>query len=262
VAQPDPEPNGHPLLDVDDVTVRFGGVTAVNGARFSVQPGTITGLIGPNGAGKTTLFNVITGMQPPTAGRVRLRGDDITDLGTHSRARRGIARTFQRLEAFGSLSVFENVQVAAEIHGRWSRGSGSAVERAHELVARVGIQKWQYAQADSVPTGTARLLELARALAINPALMLLDEPSSGLDEDETDEFAELLRDLVREGRSILIVEHDMDLVMGVCDYIHVLDFGTIISSGVPEEIRADPRVQEAYLGAAPDDEPAAVGGRS
>jgi branched-chain amino acid transport system ATP-binding protein len=259
VGQPDHVPDGTPLLEVDDVTVRFGGVTAVNGATFSVQPGTITGLIGPNGAGKTTLFNVITGMQPPTAGRVRLRGDDITALGTHARARRGIARTFQRLEAFGSLSVFENVQVAAEIHGRWARHSGSAVDKAHELVERVGIQKWQHNQADSVPTGTARLLELARALAINPAIMLLDEPSSGLDEEETDDFAELLRDIVKEGRSILIVEHDMDLVMGVCDYIHVLDFGSIISSGEPAEIRADPRVQDAYLGAAPDDEPVAAG---
>jgi branched-chain amino acid transport system ATP-binding protein len=260
VAEHEQTADGHPLLEVDDVTVRFGGVTAVNGATFSVQPGTITGLIGPNGAGKTTLFNVITGMQPPTSGRVRLRGDDITGLGTHARARRGIARTFQRLEAFGSLSVQENVLVAAEIHGRWAKHAPDASQVANELVHRVGIHKWAHAQADSVPTGTARLLELARALAINPAIMLLDEPSSGLDEDETDAFAELLRDIIKEGRSILIVEHDMDLVMGVCDYIHVLDFGSIISSGEPEEIRADPRVQDAYLGAATDEEPVAVGG--
>ena len=252
--------DGHALLEVDDVTVRFGGVTAVNGATFSVNPGTVTGLIGPNGAGKTTLFNVITGLQTPTSGRIRLRGEDITSLGTHARARRGIARTFQRLEAFGSLSVHENVLVAAEIHGRWARHSGDAQQSATELVNRVGIQKWAYAQADSVPTGTARLLELARSLAINPALLLLDEPSSGLDEEETDEFAELLRDLVREGRSVLIVEHDMDLVMSVCDYIHVLDFGSIISSGEPADIRNDPRVQDAYLGATPDDEQVAVGG--
>jgi branched-chain amino acid transport system ATP-binding protein len=249
------------LLEVDEVTVRFGGVTAVDAAAFAVQTGTITGLIGPNGAGKTTLFNVITGMQAPTAGRVRLRGDDITGLGTHARARRGIARTFQRLEAFGSLSVVENILVAAEIHARWARHAPDPRQVAKELVARVGIEKWADAQADSVPTGTARLLELARALAINPAVMLLDEPSSGLDEEETDAFAELLRELVTEGRSVLIVEHDMDLVMGVCDYIHVLDFGSIISSGEPAVIRDDPRVQDAYLGAAPDDEPAAVGGR-
>jgi branched-chain amino acid transport system ATP-binding protein len=252
-------PDGTPLLEVDSVTVRFGGVTAVDNAQFAVQPGTITGLIGPNGAGKTTLFNVITGLQAPTGGRVRLSGDDITDLGTHARARRGIARTFQRLEAFGSLSVRDNVLVAAEIHGRWASGAPKAADVVDELINRVGITKWAHAQADSVPTGTARLLELARALAINPRIMLLDEPSSGLDEEETDAFAVLLRDLIGEGRSILIVEHDMDLVMGVCDYLHVLDFGRIIASGVPEEIRENERVQDAYLGAAAETE-AAVGG--
>jgi branched-chain amino acid transport system ATP-binding protein len=252
-------PDGPPLLEVDGVTVRFGGVTAVDDAHFSVQPGTITGLIGPNGAGKTTLFNVITGLQAPTAGRVRLGGNDITDLGTHARARRGIARTFQRLEAFGSLSVRDNVLVAAEIHGRWASRAPKAAGVVDELINRVGITKWMHAQADSVPTGTARLLELARALAINPQIMLLDEPSSGLDEEETDAFAVLLRDLIGEGRSILIVEHDMDLVMGVCDYLHVLDFGRIIASGVPDEIRENERVQDAYLGAAAETE-AAVGG--
>jgi branched-chain amino acid transport system ATP-binding protein len=252
-------PNGAALLEVDDVTVRFGGVVAVDGADFAVQPGTVTALIGPNGAGKTTLFNVITGLQPPTSGRVRLRGSDITDKGTHARARDGIARTFQRLEAFGSLSVRENVLVAAEIHGRWARNAPKALHVVDELLERVGIHRWAHAQADSVPTGTARLLELARALAINPALMLLDEPSSGLDEEETDDFAELLRDLVKEGRSILIVEHDMDLVMSVSDYIHVLDFGRIIASGLPAEIRDNARVQDAYLGTAPDAEQAAGG---
>jgi branched-chain amino acid transport system ATP-binding protein len=244
--------DGAPLLEVDDVTVRFGGVTAVDGAQFAVELGTITALIGPNGAGKTTLFNVITGLQAPTAGRVRLRGEDITEVGTHARARRGIARTFQRLEAFGSLSVRENVLVAAEIYGRWANGSPKAEDVVDELLVRVGINRWAQAQADSVPTGTARLLELARALAINPQLLLLDEPSSGLDEEETDDFADLLRDLVKEGRSVLIVEHDMDLVMGVCDYIHVLDFGRIIASGEPAEVRDNERVQDAYLGAAPE----------
>ena len=239
-----------PLLEVDQITVRFGGITAVNDASFAVEPGTITGLIGPNGAGKTTLFNVITGLQPPTNGRVRLFGEDVSSLGTHARARKGVARTFQRLEAFGSLSVRENVQVAAEIHERWSKKRGDVHAKTDAILDRIGLTKLADQQADSVPTGTARLLELARAIAIEPKLLLLDEPSSGLDEEETDAFAQLLRDLVAEGRAVLIVEHDMDLVMGVCHHIHVLDFGHIIASGPPEEIRDDPRVQDAYLGTA------------
>ncbi|MDX6284590.1 MAG: branched-chain amino acid transport system ATP-binding protein [Frankiales bacterium] len=254
------EPDGSVLLHVDSITMRFGGVTAVDDAQFTVHPGTLTALIGPNGAGKTTLFNVITGLLTPTSGRVRLAGDDITGLGTHARARRGIARTFQRLEAFGSLSVRDNVLVAAEIYGRWGKDAPKAADIVDGLIDRVGISKWAHVQADSVPTGTARLLELARALAINPQLLLLDEPSSGLDEEETDAFADLLRELVREGRSILIVEHDMDLVMGVSDYIHVLDFGRIIASGLPAEIRENARVQDAYLGAAPETEAAVAGG--
>jgi branched-chain amino acid transport system ATP-binding protein len=237
-----------PLLEVQDVTVRFGGVTAVNGARFAVEPGTVTGLIGPNGAGKTTLFNVITGIQPPTAGRVHYDGRDVTRFGTHKRARLGIARTFQRLEAFGSLSVWENVLCAAEIHKLWRSTARTPVQVARELLDTVGITDFADAPADAVPTGIARLLELARALAISPKLLLLDEPSSGLGDEETDTFGELLRRLATEGTTVLMVEHDMDLVMGVCDHIHVLDFGTIIASGTPAEIQQDRAVQEAYLG--------------
>jgi branched-chain amino acid transport system ATP-binding protein len=237
-----------PLLEVLDVTVRFGGVTAVNGARFEVEPSTVTGLIGPNGAGKTTLFNVITGIQPPTAGRVRYDGRDVTRYGTHRRARLGIARTFQRLEAFGSLSVWENVLCAAEIHKLWRPGARTPHQVARELMDEVGITDFADAPADAVPTGIARLLELARALAIEPRLLLLDEPSSGLGDEETDTFGELLRRLAARGTTVLMVEHDMDLVMTVCDHIHVLDFGTIIASGTPTEIQQDRNVQEAYLG--------------
>lgn len=245
------------LLEVDDVVVRFGGVTAVNQARFTADRGRITGLIGPNGAGKTTCFNVITGLQKPTSGRVRYRDKDVTRWPVHKRARHGVGRTFQRLEAFGSLTVRDNVRVARDIHGgplAWVRPSGRSHLEVDVLLDRVGIADYADERADSVPTGTARLLELARALACDPQLLLLDEPSSGLDETETDAFGELLKELAAEGAAILMVEHDMDLVMAVCDEIHVLDFGQIIASGAPAAVRTDPVVQRAYLGYAEADD--------
>ena len=240
------------LLHVDDVVVRFGGVTAVNHARFEIEAGTVTGLIGPNGAGKTTCFNVITGLQQPTSGRVVLDGHDVTRMPVHRRSRKGIGRTFQRLEAFGSLTVSDNVRVALDIHdgfkGLLRVVNGSADLEIAALLQRVGILGHADERADSVPTGVARLLELARALACDPRLLLLDEPSSGLDEAETKAFGVLLRELASEGRTILMVEHDMDLVMSVCDHIYVLDFGAIIAQGTPAEIRSDPVVRTAYLG--------------
>ena len=236
------------LLEVYDVVVRFGGVTAVDCATFTADAGEVTGLIGPNGAGKTTLFNVITGLQSPGAGAVHFDGADITGYTTHQRARLGIARTFQRLEAFGSLSVWDNVLTAAEIHRRWQRDAADPRQVTADLVERVGIAAFSHQRADSVPTGTARLLELARALAIEPRLLLLDEPSSGLGESETETFGDLLRVLALDGRAVLMVEHDMDLVMQVCDVIHVLDFGQVIATGTPAEIRSNPKVMQAYLG--------------
>jgi branched-chain amino acid transport system ATP-binding protein len=247
-----------PLLEVEDVVVQFGGVTAVNEATFAMETGTVTGLIGPNGAGKTTCFNVITGLQKPTRGTVRFRGKDVTGAPVHRRARQGMARTFQRLEAFGSLTVRDNVRTALDIHHGLRGLLGTAGSEVDGLLERVGIAAYAGERADSIPTGTARLLELARALACDPKLLLLDEPSSGLDESETDDFGDLLRELAAEGRGVLMVEHDMDLVMGVCDEIHVLDFGHIIASGTPAQIRADKRVQEAYLGQADDDPDDAV----
>jgi branched-chain amino acid transport system ATP-binding protein len=244
-----------PLLEVDDVVVRFGGVTAVDGASFAAEDGKVTGLIGPNGAGKTTCFNVINGLQRPTCGRVRFDGRDITRLPVHRRARRGMGRTFQRLEAFGSLSVRDNVRAALDIHRGVSAVLRSGAGDVDALLERVGIADSAHERADSIPTGTARLLELARCLATRPRLLLLDEPSSGLDEAETDAFGELLAGLATEGRSVLMVEHDMDLVMAVCDEIHVLDFGKVIASGSPVEIRGDRRVQEAYLGYTDDPDP-------
>jgi branched-chain amino acid transport system ATP-binding protein len=233
------------LLEVEDVVVRFGGVVAVNGATFHVDEGTVVGLMGPNGAGKTTLFNVITGLQDPTHGRVRFDGRDITEEAPRKRALAGIGRTFQRLEVFGSLSVGDNVRVAAEM-----RGLDHPEHVRDALLERVGLTAFADTPADAVPTGIARLTELARALACEPRLLLLDEPSSGLNEQETEAFADLVRSLARdEGRSVLIVEHDVDLVLGVCSTIHVLDFGSIIASGTPEQVQADKRVQDAYLGA-------------
>ncbi len=236
------------LLHVDDVVVQFGGVTAVNHASFEVEQGSITGLIGPNGAGKTTCFNVITGLQAPTAGKVYLNDKDITRMPVHRRSRRGIGRTFQRLEAFGSLTVADNVRTAFDIHDGFSGLFRSTVNDVDDLLELVGISGYASERADSVPTGTARLLELARALACDPKLLLLDEPSSGLDEAETEAFGGLLQQLSAEGRTVLMVEHDMDLVMNVCDTIHVLDFGSIIAEGTPPEVRANPLVQKAYLG--------------
>jgi branched-chain amino acid transport system ATP-binding protein len=236
------------LLEVEDVHVRFGGVVAVNGATFDVAESSVIGLMGPNGAGKTTLFNVITGLQAPTSGAVRFGGRDITKLHPRLRALAGIGRTFQRLEVFGSLSVADNIRVAAEM-----RGAEHPTRVRDELLERVGLRAFADVTADSVPTGIARLTELARALACSPKLLLLDEPSSGLSESETADFAVLVRSLAQDdGRSVLIVEHDVELVLGLCSTIHVLDFGSIIASGPPDVVRADPRVQDAYLGADAD----------
>jgi len=239
-----------PLLDVDQVSVQFGGLMAVDGASLRVDAGQITGLIGPNGAGKTTLFNVITGLQVPTVGRVCLDGLDITRKRPYRRARLGIARTFQRLEAFGSLTARENVLVALEMRRRWAKTRYHVGHVADSLLERVGIASVAHKRVELLPTGTARLVEVARALATDPKVLLLDEPSSGLDEAETDALGVLLHDLARDGLGVLLVEHDMPLVMDTCAFINVLDFGRIIARGTPTDIQTDESVQRAYLGTA------------
>jgi len=236
------------LLRVEGIDVQFGGVRALWGVDLGVAPGAVTGLIGPNGAGKTTLFNVVTGLQAPSRGRVLLGGRDITTAKPQRRARMGIGRTFQRLELFGTLTARENVLMAAET--RRSAGEGGAAVWADSLLERVGLTAVADQPADLLPTGLARLLELARALATRPRLLLLDEPSSGLDEQETDQLGRVLTDLAAEGMAVLLVEHDMRLVMGVCSGVTVLDFGRVIAEGQAEAVRADPLVQAAYLGTA------------
>ena len=232
------------LLYVDQVMVRFGGVMAVSGTTLMARAGQVTGLIGPNGAGKTTLFNVISGIQEPTAGSVSIEGEDVTRLAPHKRAQRGVARTFQRLELFSSLTVRDNIRVAAEL--AMLTNVTSTVEK---LIARVGLADVADRTAGDLPTGSARLVEIARALATKPKLLLLDEPASGLSDIESEHLGHLLRSLADEGLGVLLVEHDMDLVMRVCDHIFVLDLGVVIAEGSPTEIRQDARVLEAYLGA-------------
>jgi branched-chain amino acid transport system ATP-binding protein len=271
-----------PALEVRGVSVRFGGVAALTGVSLQVPRGTVTGLIGPNGAGKTTLFNVISGLQRPDHGNVYLRGVEVTRLKPHRRARLGMSRTFQRLELFGSLSAEENVLVGVEAPSRATGAGGdgsadpgsrrtgagqagaggtgaggagadpivsaAATATACALLQRVGAGDTVGELVNSLPTGSARLVELARALSTDPQLLLLDEPCSGLDEAESSALGHLLRDLASEGRSVLLVEHDMPLVLEVCDLVHVLDFGEVIASGTPDSIKHNALVQAAYLG--------------
>jgi branched-chain amino acid transport system ATP-binding protein len=233
-----------PSLEVSEVTVTFGGRRALDGVAIAAEPGHVTGLIGPNGAGKSTLFDVICGLRRPVSGRVHLDGKDVTRHGPARRARHGMARTFQRLELFGRLSVRENLLVAAEL-GPQRRHAARTVT---EIIGRLDLGEIADRPADALPTGTGRLVEVGRALAVRPRFLLLDEPAAGQDAEETSRFAALLRSLADEGTTVVLVEHDMSLVMGVCDQVYVLDLGKIISVGPPDVIRRDETVLAAYLG--------------
>ncbi len=253
------------VLEVDRISVRFGGHLAVSDCALRVEGGRVSGLIGPNGAGKTTTFNAICGVVQPSSGEVRLDGRNISGLGTHKRARLGIGRTFQRLEVFSSLTVRENIQVGLEIRRSWSRrkaalpqylDAGGDPEPQAEIdliIERLDLGGLADELVGSLPTGHARLVELGRALAARPSVLLLDEPASGLDDAETDAFGDLLVTLAANGLGILLVEHDVALVMRVCEHLSVLDFGQIIASGTPDEVRSNEAVLAAYLGTAPVD---------
>ncbi|WP_426574672.1 ABC transporter ATP-binding protein [Aquihabitans sp. McL0605] len=254
------------VLAVDDLTVRHGGLVALDGVTLAVETGQIVGLIGPNGAGKTTFIDALTGFTAPHRGKVTFAGRDITRDAPHERSRAGLVRTFQSLELFDDLSVRDNLLVAAHTPTFWSTIADAFWPRSHdgtdthrtlELLDLLPV-------ADRLPTelsnGTRHVVALARALVSSPQLVLLDEPAAGLDPGETAALADLLRRLPAVGTTVLVVDHDMSLIMNVCDQVHVLDFGRLVAGGTPTEVRNDPTVIAAYLGTSTTAGPAAEEG--
>jgi ABC-type branched-subunit amino acid transport system ATPase component len=233
-------------LQARDLKVHFDGVKAIDGVDLDLHPGEILGLIGPNGAGKTTCLNALSGFQKPTAGSVILAGDDITAMSPQRRVGRGVSRTFQAVRLFRSLTVFENVELGAVGTGSSRR---AAREMAEEIVASLGLESRAHMDASALPHGEERRLGIARALATRPSFLLLDEPAAGLNEVESDELMRFLADLPSAfDCGLLVVEHDMRLIMGLCERIQVLNYGKTICVGTPDEIRQDPDVITAYLG--------------
>lgn len=250
---------GH-LLEIDAVSKHFEGLKAVEGVSFTMEQGEILGLIGPNGAGKTTLFNLITGTFPVTSGTIRYNGRDLAGLGPSKIAAMGIGRTFQIARPFKGLTVLANVLVALGVSrysGFLSAASryrtGEAISESREILSRVGLLSVIERKADTLPLGMKKRLEIARALALHPELILLDEPAGGLRTEEMKGLIDLVRRLNRGGMTVLVIEHNMPVVMQLCGRIVVLDHGVKIAEGSPEEIRSNPTVIEAYLGREEDD---------
>ena len=242
------------LLEVDDLNVRYGGVHAVSDVRMRVDEGTVVGLIGPNGAGKTSMIDALTGYYRPASGRVRFAGEDITSVRPHRRARRGLARTFQSIELFDDLTVEENLLVASDdvttvqalvellLARRQTRGA------TDWALSVCGLDDVAARSPKDLSHGRRKLVGVARALARRPRLVLMDEPAAGLDTSETEELGRHLRSLPAEGVTVLLIDHDMGLVLSVCDYVYVLDFGRLIAEGTPAQIRENEQVITAYLG--------------
>jgi branched-chain amino acid transport system ATP-binding protein len=248
------------FLEIEHLTMRFGGVVAVNDVTMSVKQGEIHGLIGPNGSGKTTIFNVVSGYYKATTGKVSLEGKTITSLPAHQITALGFARTFQNLRLFASMTVLDNVLVAMGHHGRTSlweeffnpmaiqREEKAFTDKAMELLRLLDIEESAHKRATSLPYGHQRRVEIARALATSPKIVLLDEPAAGLNEVETEQLRQILLKIRDSGVTIFLVEHDMKLVMGICEMITVLDYGKKIAEGPCAAVNCDPVVIEAYLG--------------